>query len=120
MWDRETEVRWQELADEVMCGMKEWRVQHPKASFQEIESALDERLAGMRARMLQDLALASAAARVGDQDQADRPRCPQCGGSMEARGDESRSLTTNYNKEVKLTRSYLHCPTCESGLFPPR
>ena len=97
MWDRESEARWQQMADEVMIGMKEWRLQHPRATFQEIELALDERLAGMRARMLQDVALASAAAKVSDQDQGDRPRCPQCGGPMESRGITpglSRPITT--------------------------
>jgi hypothetical protein len=28
---------WEKLAREVLCGMKEWRVQHPKATFAERE-----------------------------------------------------------------------------------
>ncbi len=120
MWAPEVEAGWQQLVDEVMTGMKEWRLQHPQATFREIETALDERLAKMRARMLQDLALASAAARVSQEDRTERPRCPKCGGPMEARGEQSRTLTTNYNQPVKLTRSYSYCPACEAGLFPPR
>lgn len=120
MWTREVEARWQQLVDEVMTGMKEWRFQHPRATFQEIEAALDERLAKVRARMLQDIALASAAAKVGEEEQAERPKCPECGQPMEARGEESRTLTTNYNQPIKLTRSYTHCPACDAGLFPPR
>lgn len=42
--------RWNELAEAVMTGMKEWRLQHPRATFRQIEAALDERLARMRAR----------------------------------------------------------------------
>jgi phage host-nuclease inhibitor protein Gam len=49
--------RWHELAEDVMTGMKEWRMQHPKATFREIEAALDERLARLRARMLEDAML---------------------------------------------------------------
>ena len=49
------DARWHELAEDVMTGMKEWRLQHPKATFREIEAALDERLARLRARMLEDL-----------------------------------------------------------------
>jgi len=49
------DTHWHELAGEVMTGMKEWRLQHPKATFREIEAALDERLARLRARMLEDL-----------------------------------------------------------------
>jgi uncharacterized protein with PIN domain len=120
MWKAETEAHWQREAEAVMSGMKEWRVQHPRASLQEIEMALDERLAQMRARMLQDLALASAAARVGEAAEAERPRCPRCGGPLEARGTEERTLTTTYNQPIRLQRSYAYCPACQAGLFPPR
>jgi hypothetical protein len=43
---------WHKLSEEVMSGMKEWRLRHPKATLSEIEDALDERLSKMRARML--------------------------------------------------------------------
>ena len=33
------EARWHEEAEEVISGMKEWRLQHPKATFREIEQA---------------------------------------------------------------------------------
>ena len=46
------DAQWEQLAEEVMSGMKEWRLQHPKASLREIERALDERLGKMRARMV--------------------------------------------------------------------
>ncbi len=120
MWSNETEAHWQQEVDAVMTGMKEWRLQHPRASFGEIEAALDERLAKMRARMLQDLALASAAAQVSTAPEGERPRCPQCGGQLEVRGEEQRTLTTTYNQPVTLRRSYAYCPACEAGLFPPR
>ena len=35
------DAKWQELAEEVMSGMKEWRLQHPKATLKEIEQALN-------------------------------------------------------------------------------
>jgi hypothetical protein len=52
-------ARWRHLSEAIMAGIQEWRLQHPKASLQEIEAAIDERLAELRARMLQDEALAS-------------------------------------------------------------
>ena len=55
------DAQWRELAEAAITGMAEWRVQHPTATFREIEAAVDERLARVRARMLQDAALASAA-----------------------------------------------------------
>ena len=83
MWGREIEAHRQRLVDDVMTGMKEWRLQHPRATFQEIESALDEELARVRARMLQDTALASRAAKVSEDYGGERPECPECGRAME-------------------------------------
>ena len=80
------DARWHALSEEVIAGMKEWRLQHPQATFQEIETVLDERLGRLRARMLQDAALVSAAA------ERDRPRCPQCGTPLEPHGQQTRTL----------------------------
>jgi hypothetical protein len=92
--DSDFDAKWHELAEEVMSGMKEWRLQHPKASLREIERALDERLGKMRARMLQDAALASAAADIQAAQEGERPVCPQCGATLEARELHERELTT--------------------------
>lgn len=119
MWSDELEVRWRELAEEVMTGMKEWRLAHPKATFKEIEAALDERLAKVRARMLQDAALASAAADLKGAEAAERPPCPKCGQSLEHQEMATRRLTTNYNHTIELTRSYALCPACGARVFPP-
>ncbi len=54
--------------------MKEWRLRHPRATWKEIEEALDQRLNRMRARLLEDMALASEAARL--QEERERSRCP--------------------------------------------
>ena len=119
MWSTATEVQWRQLADEVFTGMKEWRLQHPKATLTEIERALDERLARMRARMLEDAALASAAADLRALPAADRPRCPQCGQPMHLRGPEARQLTTTYEQPLTLRRHYAVCPACDEAVFPP-
>lgn len=63
------------LAAEIPSGMKEWRPQHPRATLKEIEAALDERLFRPRARMLEDAALASAAADWREREEAP-PVCP--------------------------------------------
>ncbi len=113
------DAKWDELAEEVMTGMKEWRLQHPRATFREIEQALDERLAKMRARMLQDAALASAAADLKRAQEEDRPVCPECGAPLAGRGTAVRALTTQHNQIVALRRSYGVCPQCGAGFFPP-
>jgi hypothetical protein len=119
MWTEAVEARWREVAEEVFTGLKEWRVQHPKATLREIEAALDERLSRVRARLLQDVALASAAREVSGAGAGERPRCPTCGLSLEARGEQERTLTTYHDRTIRLERSYAVCPGCAAGLFPP-
>jgi hypothetical protein len=119
-WSEELEARWRELTEDVLVGMKEWRLQHPKATMRQIEEALDERLGRVRARMLEDAALASAASDWSGAQADDRPLCQECGRRMEARGQETRELTTIGDQRVRLTRSYAVCPACGAGFFPPR
>ena len=119
MWSKEIDARWQQEAEDVMSGVRDWRVQHPRATFREIEAAVDERLAKMRARMLQDAAMASAVAQIGEAPVEERPTCPRCGQVLGPRGEEERTLTTNHNQTITLKRSYAVCPACDAGLFPP-
>ena len=108
---------WRALGEEVLSGMKEWRVQHPRATLREIEVALDERLARLRARLLEDAALASAAAGWAAEEIA--PACPTCGTALRERGAHPRKLQTHGGQTLTLTREYGVCPTCGGGFFPP-
>jgi RNA polymerase-binding transcription factor DksA len=110
---------WAELAEEMLSGMKEWRLQHRKATLCEIEAALDERLGKMRARMLQDAALASAAADIQAAQGAEQPRCGACGSVLVERTVAERQLITQHNQVLALERSYGVCPRCGAGVFPP-
>jgi len=112
-------AHWDELAAEVVSGMREWRLEHSKATLRQIEAALDERLGKLRARMLEDAALASAAADFHAGSEAERPRCAACGTLLDPRTVAERRLVTQQNREVKLVRSYGVCPNCGTGLFPP-
>jgi uncharacterized C2H2 Zn-finger protein len=109
---------WQRLADEAWAGLAEWRHQHPKATLRAIEQAVDERLAVLRARMVQDAALASAAADPPDGEE--RPRCPACGAVMHLDGARTRRLRTSHDQELTLARRYARCPACGTGVSPPR
>lgn len=113
------DLDWQKLAEESLTGMKEWRLQHPKATFKEIETALDERLNALRARMLSDVSAASTAAEWGGGSKEERPRCPECGHPLSRRGRKRRTLQTQGGQEVVLERQYGVCPSCGTGLFPP-
>ncbi len=119
MWTEGVEARWRELSEDVITGMAEWRVQHPRASLSEIEAALDERVGSVGGGMLQDVGLGGGATDLSAQAEDDRARCPACGHVLEARGQEERTLRTTYDRPVTLRRSYAHCPACGVGHFPP-
>ncbi len=80
---------------------------------------MDASLARARARLLQDVALASEATKVSNDPGVGRSQCPQCGHPLESRGQGTRSLTTYYDQRINLKRSYMVCPACRTGLFPP-
>ncbi len=112
---------WEALAAEVLVGIKDWRTQHPRATFTEIEGALDRELSRLRTRLLEDVALASAAtegARAHGDGEAG-PTCPTCGGALVARGQATRAVTVTHNQTVTLPREYAVCSTCGAGVFPP-
>ena len=111
--------RWQQEGAAILSGFKEWRQQHPRATLSEIEAALDARLARLRARLLEDAALASAAADLRALPAEARPRCPRCGQAMALRGPEERHLTTTYEQPLTMRRHYAVCAACDEALFPP-
>lgn len=110
---------WQVLSQGVINGMREWRLEHPKASLREIETALDERLSALRAQMLKDAALASDAADWQEAPGDQQPRCCECGTALTARGMEVRQVRTQGDQTLHLERRYGVCPRCQRGLFPP-
>ncbi len=118
-WE-DVDAQWHKLTDEVITGMKEWRMRHPKATFREIETELDKRLAVVRVRMLEDAALLSRATDAESEAAGDALACPKCGHRLQARGKQRRSLTTQYDQTVQLDREYAVCPECGNGFFPPR
>lgn len=111
-------ARWDTLSEEVQREMKAWRVQHPRATLSEMETALDERLDRQRACMLEDMALASEVADLSLLPPEERPTCPQCGAPLCPRGKAERHLQTEGDQEITLKRSYAVCPICKVGFFP--
>jgi YgiT-type zinc finger domain-containing protein len=118
--EQRAEEDWAALSAQVLSGMRDWRAQHPHASLREIETALDERLARMRARLLQDVAQASPAADWSHARVADRPTCPSCGERLQPRGKRTRRLKTLGGQQLTLQRTSGVCPACGQELFPPR
>jgi rubrerythrin len=116
---REFDAKWDEMAEEVMSEVKEWRIAHPRATLSEIEKALDERLAKMRMRLVTDMAMASAAAEIREAEGKEQWVCSACGqGVLETRGKQERLLTSRDNQTIRLERRYGVCPHCGAGFFP--
>lgn len=114
------EDRWRTLSEDIFSGMRDWRTQHPRATFREIEDELDTRLARLRAQMLTDSATTSPTADWAAAPPAAQPHCPTCDEPLAPRGLHTRRLRSHHNEPVTLTRQYGTCPHCGRGFFPPR
>jgi hypothetical protein len=85
----ENQTEWKDVSEDVLSGMIEWPLQHPKATLREIEEAVDDRLGRLRKRMVEYAIQASSAADWGQQPEKDRPCCRQCGRMLVSRGSRS-------------------------------
>ena len=99
--------RWHGLSKEIISGLVEWRQQHPKATFREIEAEIDKRLAELRAHMMSDAAMSSAQA---EWEREGVGVCPNCGAKLEKKGKKKRKLQTRGGQEIELEREYGVCP----------
>ena len=100
-----------ELMDQVRRDLAAWHATHPRATFAEMESAVEERIRLVRAALLQERASATR--------QDDHPACPSCGATMQPRSESTRTVVTHGEEAVGLERTYVVCPVCGTGLFPP-
>jgi hypothetical protein len=101
-----------------VLGITQWRKEHPKATWAEIEAAVDERINQLRAQLIQEVVQMGETQEWSQQPEEERPRCATCGKPLSARGEQTRFLQTNGGEGVKLTRTYGTCPTCGVGFFP--
>src|SRR5260221_1811334 len=92
-----------------VLGMTQWRQEHPKATWAEIEAAVDERGNQLRAELIQDRARMGENEEWSQKPEAERPTGATCGQPPLARGEQTRWLQTNGGEAVKLTRTYGNC-----------
>jgi YgiT-type zinc finger domain-containing protein len=117
--ERSEQIRQVSAGLQDVLGMTQWRKEHPKATWAEIEAAVDERINQLRAQMIEDLAQMGESEGWGQKGDGERPRCESCGAPLAARGAQSRWIQTTGGEAVKLTRTYGTCPQCGVGFFPP-
>ena len=65
------DARLQQEVVEIVSGLRDWRAQHPRATFAEMEQVVDERFNAARARVVQG----GHAVRL----ERDDALCPSCG-----------------------------------------
>ena len=119
MGDEGVESDWSQAAEGVMLEIRDWREQHPRATLTEIEAAVDGLWAKVRARLIQEVALASEAKDIGRQRGDSCSRCSECGRRLESRGEKVRKLSAHHDQLIELRPSYGRCPVCETRVFPP-
>ena len=119
MWDEGVESNWSQAAEGVMLEIRNWREQHPGATLTEIEAAVDGLWAKVRARLIQEAALAGEAEDIGQQGEDSCSWCSECGSRLESRGEKVRKLSAHHDQLIELRRSYGRRPVCETGVFPP-
>lgn len=116
MKGKQLQAEWSGLSEELMEEVAEWREQHPKATFREIEAEIDRRLSGLRAKMISDTANASPAA---EWEAAEGGVCAACGAKLIKKGKKKRILLTREGRKIELEREYGVCSACGQGIFPP-
>ncbi len=114
----EKKAVWNEESEDVLSGMIEWRLQHPKATLQEIEDAVDERLGRLRKRMVEDAVQASSAADWSQHPKEERPRCTQCGTALVSRGKQKRRLQAQGGTPWSWSDIYDSCLMWERVFSP--
>jgi hypothetical protein len=77
-----------------MLGITQWRKEHPKATWAEIEAVIDEQINQVRAQLIQDVVQVEESEEWSEIPEEERPRCATCGKPLWARGKQTR-LRTN-------------------------
>jgi hypothetical protein len=108
--------RWLEEASARFAALDAWRQAHPKATWEEIEAAVDAELGPLRAQVLGETAMASEASAL----RGERPVCAACGERLRPAGTRRRRLHGEQAVPIDLERTDARCPACGAGLFPPR
>jgi RNase P subunit RPR2 len=116
MKPEDLQENWKEQGEEAFAAVAQWRAAHPQATLAEIEQAVDEQMNRLRARMVEQAAQASAAA---ESEATQGLVCEQCGQALQARGRSRRKWQTQGGQQVEVERTYVTCPQCGGGFFPP-
>jgi len=102
-----------------VLGMTQWRKEHPKATWAEIEAAVDEQISQLRAQLLQDMVQMGEPEQWSELPDEERPKCASCGKPLVARGKQTRLPANDGRRSGQADTDVWHLPCVRSRLFPP-
>lgn len=105
-------------AEPMWARLQQWRQEHPRATFDEIEDAVQQEVARWQAQLVAELAAEGAGDRIPVETEG-RPVCAACGARMHRCGTRTREVLSRLGQPLRLERAYYVCPTCGAGVFPP-
>lgn len=88
-----------------------WHATHPDATLYDMEKAVEQQIEQLRSALL--------AAQTNGMYVDERPACPHCGTTMVRRTRRRKRVVMKGDETLDLDRSYVVCPSCGEGLFPP-
>lgn len=110
-------------AEQLRARLQQWRQAHPRATFDEIEEAVQQEVARWQAELVAELASEGAAQHdcpAAAKETEDRPICAACGIPLQRNGTRAREVLSRQGQPIRLQRAYYVCPACGAGVFPPR
>lgn len=111
---------WLKKSEEILTDVKEWRREHKKATFVEIEAEIHHRMMRLEAELVQDAVQDSESRTWGKGADHPAPLCPNCKTPLQTRGEKKRTLQGNGGQEINLSRMHGSCPECGQRFFPSR
>lgn len=109
--EEQEKVEFLRAAEAMYERLQAWREQNLDASFDEIADQVTPQRRELMGVLLKQLAEKA-------DEHVHAPHCASCGRAMVYKGRPTRGVV-HREGESGLTRTYYHCPDCESGLFPP-
>ena|SRR5947209_18444696 len=92
-------------------ALASWHARHPRATLAEIEAAVEEQVNRLRADLIEE--------RIDVTFCEEQPHCTQCGATMKPHSHNRRTVVLRGDQSLPIERSYVVCPACGAGLFPP-
>jgi YgiT-type zinc finger domain-containing protein len=100
------------LYEQAQRELDAWHATHPDATLYDMEKAVEQQIKRLRASLL--------ATQTDGRYVEERPACPHCGTTMVRRTKRRKRVVMKGDELLDLDRTYVVCPTCGEGFFPPR